>query len=120
MDTIFIRDLEIETIIGIYDHERNNPQKVVFDIDMQFDTAKAAASEDIEDALNYKSICDQLSEYVGQSSFQLIETLAEKVADLIIADYGVEQVRVGLQKPDALPGKTNVGVIIERRAPTAK
>jgi len=114
MDTVFVKDLRIDTIIGIYDHERTQKQTIVLDFDMQFDIGKAAASEDIEDALNYKTLTDNIRSYVESTQFLLIETLAEKVASMIINDFGVSHVKLTLHKPNALSGTTDVGVIIER------
>lgn len=116
LDTVFVRDLRIETIIGIYDHERTAKQTIVLDFDMCFDIAKAAASEDIDDALNYKTLTDTLRDFVEGSEFLLIETLAERIASIIIDDFGVEKVKLTLHKPNALSGTTDVGVIIERSA----
>jgi len=114
MDKVFIKNLEIDAIIGIYDIERVNAQKVIFDIEMSTDVAKAAGTEDINDALNYKTLSDELKDYVGGSSFLLIETLAEEVAKIILTDYGVQWLQLTLHKPDALDGSTDVGVVIER------
>ena len=114
MDRIFIRDLRVETIIGIYEHERETPQTVVLDIDMAADIAKPAASENIEDALNYHTLSLRLTEFLGKSLFLLIETMAEAVVSLIRREFGVNWVRLRLHKPDALPGSTQVGLVIER------
>ena len=116
MDTVFVRDLRIDTIIGIYDHERSHKQTIVLDFDMSFDIAKAAASEDIDDALNYKTLTDALNDFVENSQFLLIETLAERIASIIIDDFGVAKVKLTLHKPNALSGTTDVGIIIERSA----
>jgi len=120
MDKVFINKLEIDAIIGIYDFERTNKQKVVFDIEMWWDIAKAAKSENIADALNYKTLSDHLKDFVGNSEYQLIETLAEAVANIIIKQYRVETVKLKLYKPDALDGATNVGVEILRNRTAPK
>lgn len=120
MDKVFIRQLEIDAIIGIYDEERTRKQKVVFDIDMAWDIEAAARSENIDDALNYKTLTDHLKEEVGSSEFQLIETLAEHVAKLILDEYKVQWLRLKLHKPDALDGDTNVGVEITRTGKQSK
>lgn len=120
MDKVFIKNLEIDAIIGIYDVERTNKQQVVFDIEMWWDVARAAKSENIEDALNYKTLSDQIKDFVGKSQFQLIETLAEEVAAIIIKQYAVESVKLTLHKPDALDGATDVGVEILRHRTPAK
>jgi len=114
MDRIFIRDLRVETIIGIYDHERETPQTVVLDLDLAADIATPAASEDIADALNYHALTVRLEEFITASEYLLIETLAEQVVSLIQREFGVSWVRLSLQKPDALPGSTQVGLVIER------
>jgi len=116
MDKVFIKNLEIIAIIGIYDFERTTPQKVRFDLEMDWDNTKPAKSENIDDALNYKTLSDHLKDYVGNSQFQLIETLAEKVAQIVLNDYGVARVELTLTKPDALDGDTDVGVKIIRTA----
>ena len=78
MDKVFIKNLEIETIIGIYDWEREKRQRVVFDIEMAWDNAKPAGSENIDDALNYKTLSDELKDTVGSSKYLLIETRLKK------------------------------------------
>lgn len=114
MDRIFIKNLQIDTVIGIYDWERSRRQRVVLDLEMSADIARAARAEDVESTLNYKTLSDELISYIENSEFQLIETLAENVTRIIREDYGVQWVRLTLHKPDALAGNTDVGVIIER------
>ncbi|HEX7813525.1 dihydroneopterin aldolase [Dyella sp.] len=114
MDIVFIEDLRIETVIGIYDWERRVRQTLAFDIEMAFDNTRPAASDDIEHTLNYKSISKRLIEYVGQSSFGLVETLAERCAAIIRDEFGVAWVRLKLSKPGAVRGARAVGVRIER------
>ena len=114
-DKVFIEGLEIETLIGIYDWERRIRQPLVFDVEMAFDNRKPAASDAIEDTLNYKAVSKRLIEYVSQSEFGLVETLAERCADIIITEFGVEHVRLKLSKPGAVRGARAVGVIIERK-----
>lgn len=114
MDTIFLRDLRIETIIGIYDWERTTPQTVSIDLEMAWDTARAAASDDIADTLDYKAVAKRLIAFVGESRFQLVETLAERIATIIREEFGVVWVRVTLHKPGAVRGSKDVGIIIER------
>jgi len=120
MDKVFIKQLEIDAIIGIYDFERTQKQTVVFDIEMAWDIEAAANSDNIDKALNYKTLSDELKSVVGASEFQLIETLAEEVSKLILNDYGVEWLRLKLFKPNALDGDTNVGVEITRARKNAQ
>ncbi|MCG6967214.1 MAG: dihydroneopterin aldolase [Chromatiaceae bacterium] len=114
MDIVFLRDLRIDTVIGIYGWERRTRQTLIFDLEMSADIARAAASDDIEDTLNYKSVAKRLIQFVGESQFQLVETLAERCVQIIREEYGVRWVRLTLNKKGAVRGATDVGVIIER------
>ena len=114
MDIIFLRDLRIEAIIGIYDWEREVKQVVSLDLEMAADIRRAAATDAIEDTLNYKAVSKRLIEYVGNSDFQLVETLAERVAGIILDEFDVPWVRVTLNKVGAIRGASGVGIIIER------
>jgi len=114
MDIIYLSDLRIETIIGIYDWERRVRQVVSLDLEMATDIAKAAASDDIEDTLNYKAVAKRLISFVGESEFQLVETLAERVTGIILDEFNVPWVRLRLNKQGAVRGARDVGVIIER------
>ena len=114
MDKVFIEALEIETVIGIYDWERKVRQPLLFDVEMGFDNRVPATSDAIADTLNYKAVSKRLIAFVSASSFQLVETLAERCAALIIDEFGVAQVRIKLSKPGAVRGARAVGVIVER------
>ncbi len=114
MDIVFLRDLRIETVIGIYDWERHTRQTVILDLEMGTDVARAADSDDIEDALNYKAVAKRLIAFVGESEFMLVETLAERCAQIIREEFGVPWVRLSLNKVGAVSGARDVGVIIER------
>jgi len=114
MDIVYIRDLQIETVIGIYDWERRIRQKISIDLDMGSDIRPAAASEDIAQALDYKAVAKRLISFVEGSEFLLIETLAERIADIVREEFGVPWLRLRLGKPGAVTGSRDVGVIIER------
>ena len=114
MDIIFLRNLRIETIIGIFDWERKIKQTVFFDIEMATDIKKAAMSDHIDDTLDYKSLSKAVIDFVERSDFQLVETLAEKVAELIINDFNVPWLKLTLNKKGALRHADDVGIIIER------
>lgn len=114
MDIVYIRDLRIDTIIGIFDWERRIRQTVSLDLEMATDIRKAAASDDIRDALDYKAVAKRLIGFVEGSDFLLVETLAEKVAALVLAEFPVPWLRLRVSKPGALRGAQDVGVIIER------
>ncbi|HJR11592.1 MAG TPA: dihydroneopterin aldolase [Rhodanobacteraceae bacterium] len=114
MDIVFIEALEVETVIGIYDWERNIRQKVVLDIEMAFDNRKPAASDKIEDTINYKAVSKRLIAFIEASQFELVETLAERCTAIIRNEFGVPWVRLRLAKPGAVTGSKAVGVVIER------
>ncbi|OOG65407.1 dihydroneopterin aldolase [Rhodanobacter sp. B04] len=114
MDIVFIEDLRIDTVIGIYDWERRVRQTLSFDIEMAFDNTVPAASDDIALTLNYKDVSKRLIDYVGASSFGLVETLAERCVAIIREEFAVGWVRLKLSKPGAVRGAKAVGVRIER------
>lgn len=114
MDIVFLRDLRIDTVIGIYDWERKTRQTVIIDLEMGCDIAQAAASDSIDDALDYKSVAKRLIQFIGESEFQLVETLAERCAEIIRDEFSVRWLRLSLNKKGAVSGATDVGVTIER------
>lgn len=114
MDIIYLNDLRIDTVIGIYDWERRITQTVSFDLEMATDIRKAAASDSIEDTLDYKAVAKRLISFVGESKFQLVETLAEEVANIILTEFKVPWVRIRLNKKGAVRYAGDVGIIIER------
>lgn len=114
MDKIFLNDLRVETVIGIWEWERKIRQIVAIDLEMAADIRKAAASDNVEDTLNYKSVAKRVQQIVGESSFQLVETLAEKIAAIILDEFDVPWVRVRVNKPGAIRGARDVGILIER------
>jgi dihydroneopterin aldolase len=114
MDRVFIEALEIECVIGIYDWERTIRQPVVFDIEMDFDNRIPAASDAIADTLDYKAVSKRLIDFVGQSSYGLVESLAEQCCRIIVEEFGVARVRLKLSKVGAVRGARAVGVILER------
>jgi len=118
MDKVFIEGLEIEALIGIYDWERRIRQTLRFDLEMAFDNRVPAASDDIAHTLDYKAVSKCLIDYVGQSGFGLVETLAERCAELVLSEFGVSWVRLKLSKPGAVRGARAVGVVIERTGTT--
>ena len=113
-DTVFIEDLRIETIIGIYDWEREIRQIVSIDLEMASDNTKAAATESIDDAINYKAVAKRLIQFVEESEFQLVETMAERIGEIVLNEFNVPWMKLKLSKPGAVTGSKAVGVIIER------
>lgn len=113
MDIIFIRGLSAEAVIGVYDWEREIRQTLILDLEMASDTARAAAVDRIEEALDYHAVSERLRAFVGGSRFHLVETLAEQCAALIREEFGVPWLRLTIHKPGAVP-EADVGVTIER------
>jgi len=114
MDTIYLHDLRVDAVIGIWDWERKIRQSVVIDLDMAADIRKAAATDSVEDTLNYKLVAKRVQQFVSDSDFQLVETLAERIAAIVTGEFCVPWVRVRVNKPGAIRGAQDVGVIIER------
>ena len=114
MDKIFIHALKTETIVGIFDWERQVKQTVIMDIEFSADIAKAALSDSIDDTLNYKGVAKRVLAFVDESNFHLVETLAERIAMLILEEFGVGWVSITLSKPGAIRGSRDVGVMLER------
>jgi dihydroneopterin aldolase len=114
MDIVYIRDLRIETIIGIYDWEREVKQTVSLDLEMAHDIRRAAETDDIVHALNYKSIAKRLISFIEKSEFLLVERMAEEVATIVREEFSVPWVKLRVSKPGALRGSKDVGILIER------
>ena len=114
MDIVFIKDLEIETVIGIYDWERKIRQTVGLNLEMGTDIRRAAATDRIEDTLDYKAVAKRLIGFVEKSEFGLVETLAERCAEIVLDEFPVTWLRLRLDKPGAVRGAKSVGIIIER------
>jgi len=114
MDRVFIEDLRIETVIGIYDWERKIRQTVALDLEMAFDNRKPAASDRIADTLDYKAVSKRLIAFVESSHFELVETLAERCAEIVLSEFRTPWLRLKLSKLGAVTGSKAVGVIVER------
>jgi dihydroneopterin aldolase len=120
MDTVFIHDLRVDTVIGIFDWERRIRQTVKLDLEMAADIRRAAAGDAIADTLDYKAIGKRVVAFVEASEYQLVETLAERIAALVLEEFSVPWLRLTVSKPGALRGARDVGVIIERGARPVK
>ncbi len=114
MDIVFIRDLEIKTVIGVFDWERKIRQRLVFNIELGTDFTAAAKSDDLQDTLDYKAISHAIEEMAEASRYQLVEALVEAVAQMVIKDFGVKWLSITLDKPGAVSCAKSVGVKIER------
>lgn len=114
MDIVFLNQLKIDTVIGIYEWERRIRQTVCIDLEMSSDIAKAANSDAIDDALDYKRVAKRIITFVENSEFQLVETMAERISEIIRNEFGVAWVKIRVSKPGAIRGAKDVGVLIER------
>ncbi len=114
-DVLYLHDLRVDCIIGIWDWERQTRQTIVFDLDMGVDIRAAAASDDLHDTLDYKAVAKRVIAFVEASEFRLVETLAERVAGLILREFPVPWLRLRLDKRGAIRGAGQVGLLIERR-----
>ncbi len=114
MDIIYLNGLQLDTVIGIYDWERQLKQTLLVDLEMAADIAKAAATDDIADTLNYKAVAKRLIAFANDSSYQLVETFAERMAELLLAEFGITWVRLTVNKKGAVRGVRDIGVVIER------
>lgn len=114
MDIIFVRGLTIATRIGIHEWEQDTEQAVVLDLDMGVDSMRAAATDRIEDALDYEAVATRLKRFIGENRFALVETLAESCVEILQREFSVPWVRLRVNKPGALPDAIEVGVVIER------
>jgi dihydroneopterin aldolase len=114
MDRVFIRDLRIDTVIGVFAWERQITQALSLDLDLAADNAVAAREDDIADAVDYAAVSRALIEFGRQADFNLVETFAERAADLILKEFGVPWLRLSVTKTVAIEGTVKVGVVIER------
>jgi dihydroneopterin aldolase len=116
MNIVYISELRINTVIGVYDWERDIQQTVVIDLEMSTDNQRAALEDNLVFTLDYGAIAAGITAFVEASSYQLLESLAEAIADLVMTDFGVQQLKLKLGKPGAVENARDVGVIIHRSA----
>jgi dihydroneopterin aldolase len=114
MDIIFIRELRVDTVIGVYDWERTVRQSVLLDLEMATDIRRAAGGDALEHTLDYAAISTRITDFIERSEFELVETMAEQVATLVLAEFPVPWLRLRLCKPGAVAAARDVGVLIER------
>ena len=114
MDIVFIRELKVPASIGVWDWEQRIKQNLIVDLELGVDIRKAAQSDDIEDAVSYKSVATRITDFVSESNFKLIESVAESIAEIILNEFPVTWCRVAVNKPRAVEKSQNVGIVIER------
>ncbi len=113
-DTITLQQLRVDALIGVYDWEQTEKQTLLLDVEIETDAKRGAKTDKIADALDYSALAHRLIEFIGSTRFQLIETLAERTAELILAEFPTNRVRLTLHKPQAVPEAQNVALRIER------
>ncbi len=114
-DRVLIEGLSVRTIVGIYPWEQRVRQLVRLDLEMGWDVRRAAASDAIEDALDYKAVSKRLAAFLENGRFRLIERIAEECARIVLEEFGASWVRIKASKPGAVTRAENVAVVIERR-----
>jgi dihydroneopterin aldolase len=114
MDIIFIRDLRVETLIGVYPQERQSRRTLLLDLELGADIRPATATDCLDDTLNYQAVAQRIIEFAATCDCQLVETLGERIADLVLREFGAPWLRLTLRKPGAVPEAREVGIIIER------
>ena len=119
-DTIFLQDLKVDTIVGIWDWERKIRQTVSIDLEMGADIRRAAENDDIESTLNYKLVAKRVQQFVADSEFKLVETMAQKIAEVVLQEFDVPWIQVRVSKPGAIRNAKNVGVLIRRESSREK
>ncbi len=115
MDIIYLTDLRIDTVIGVYDWERNIKQTLILDLEIGTDIQKAGETDDLLYTVNYADVAERVVEFIEASRFKLIESVAERVANIILDEFDAPWVRIKINKKGAVPIVRDVGVIIERR-----
>ena len=113
-DTIFLQELRVDTVVGIWDWERKIRQTVSIDLEMGADVGRAAKNDDIKDTLNYKLVAKRVQQFVTDAEYQLVETLAENIAEVILQEFDMPWIQVRVSKPGAIRNAKNVGVLIRR------
>lgn len=114
MDIIFIRELLVETTIGVHPWERQIRQTLLLDLDLGADIRPAAATDHLAETLDYEVVARRVGEFAAASTFQLVETLGERIAELLLREFAIPWLRLTLRKPGAVRGTREVGIIIER------
>ena len=114
MDKIFLRRLQVEAVVGVFAWEKCVRQKLSLDLEIGADIARAAKNDSLQDTVDYKAVAKRAQEFIGQSRFNLIETLAHRLADVLVEEFGISRLRLHLSKLGAVRGSNAVGVVVER------
>ncbi len=117
MDIIYLHGLKVDCVIGVWEWERKITQSITVDLDMGFDILPAAKSDNLEDTLSYKDVSKRVELFIQESSFALVEKLAEEIAQILLTEFNIKWCRVRIDKFGAVRGAGDVGILIEREAP---
>jgi len=115
MDKVFIRGLKVDAVIGVFDWEKQVQQPLIFDLEMAWDITQAAQTDELKYALNYAAVSERVIEFVTGHQFELLETLLEKLAALLIAEFQIPEILIRVEKPAVVPEAQAVGLEIVRR-----
>ena len=114
MDIIYLHGIKLETVIGVWNWERQIKQRLALDIDLGTDTQAAGQSDELTDTVNYHAVAASIRETAGSRQFELVEALAEAIVARVFDDFPVTWVRLKINKQGAVRGVRNVGIVIER------
>lgn len=114
MDTVFLRGLQVQVLIGLWEWERRKRQTVTVDLEMDLDTRDAARHDRVEHTVDYGAVAERIHALGESTEFQLVEAFAEAIARLVTVEFGVPQTLVSVAKPRAVRGSREVGVRISR------
>jgi dihydroneopterin aldolase len=114
MDTVFIERLEIEAVVGVHEFERARPRPLLLNLELGIDGRRAAASDAVADTIDYDAVCGRIAALASATRFALVETLAERLAEMLMREFGAPWLRLRIAKPGAVPAADAVGVVIER------
>ena len=114
MDIVFIEKLNVEAVVGIYAWERQVRQSILIDLEMAYDNTLPARSNDIADALDYAAVIQRVTDFVTEQKFELVETMAEEVAAMVMREFKVPWLKIRCAKPTVMSQASAVGVVIER------
>lgn len=116
MDIVFLNDLRVDVVIGISDTERRMPQKLIFDMELGTDLRRAGESDELSSTIDYRAVAERVAEHAGTSRYELLESLAESTASIVMKEFGAAWCRIRIAKRGVVPGVRDVGIVIERGA----
>ncbi|GGY36364.1 7,8-dihydroneopterin aldolase [Bacterioplanes sanyensis] len=114
MDSVFIHGLSVDAVIGVFEWEKQLQQPLIFDLEMAWDIRQAAATDDLQYALNYQAVTEFIEHFVGSQQFELLETLLEQLAAGLRQQFAIPWLSIQVQKPAVVPQARAVGLKIER------